>query len=157
QVTDPRRQGTANTRPYLALPEAQLLPGEIQRLFVTANPTTGGGGRSAIVYFRTAVDRSVTLPAAFIAPRFSAVGDGPELRPRARFVTQPDYDRYAGILYQQNGTLFSVAMTGTYAALVGGFDLVIPDLSAAAGYSPTWALRPREELVWSSNRIGGTA
>jgi hypothetical protein len=145
-------------RPYVALPEAQLRPGELQSLFASANPTGSAEGRSARLYFRAPTDRTLALGAPLIPPTFITVATAPALRLRARFVPQSDYDRSAGISYQQGATtIVGVAMTAAYADLAGdGYDLPVPDLSRAAGFDPAWALRPGGTLLWLAARSGGT-
>ena len=146
------------TRPYVALPETQLLPGDLQILFAAANPTTTGEGRTATVYFRAPTDRTLALGASLTHPTFTTVATGPALRLRAHFVSQSDYDGSAAITYQQGSTtIVSVTMTAAYAALTGaGYELLVPDPSGASGFDPAWALRPGEELLWTAVRTGGT-
>ena len=157
-VTLLTNQTTDVTLPYVALPEAQLLPGDLQRLFATANPTASAEGRSATLYFRAPTDRTLALGAPLIRPTFITVATAPALRLRAHFAPQTDYDRSAGISYQQGSTTFvGVSMTAAYAALAGGgYDLPVPDLSRAAGFDPAWALRPGGTLLWVAARSGGT-
>ena len=148
------------TRPYRALPEERLSPGDLQVL--TAS-TSGGGSvpgsaRSAILYFRAPTDRTLALGPHIIAPSFSTVATAPYLRLRARFTPQSDYDRATSIAYQQGSTtIVAVSMTAAYAgANAAGYELIIPDLSQVAGFDPAWALRPAEALGWGASRIGGT-
>jgi hypothetical protein len=148
---------TTVTRQYVALPEAQLLPGDLQVLFATANPPTGGDGRTATLYFRAPTDRTLTLGAPLIHPTFTTIATEPALRLRAQFAAQDDYDRSAGVSFQGATTTVSVSMTSAYAALTeDGYDLVVPDLSHAAGFDPGWALRPGGSLLWVAGRLGGT-
>jgi len=112
----------------------------------------------ASFYFRAPTDRTLTLGAPIIQPTFTTVATAPAVRLLARFVPQNAYDRAAIISYQQDSTVFVViTMTAAYSVLSGnGYDLVIPDLSGAAGFDPAWALRPGGTLLWSAVRIGGT-
>jgi len=146
------------TRPYVALPESQLLANDVQILAASTTAATTGSARSATLYFRTPTDRTLTLGAPLIPPTFSTVASGPALRPRARFVAQSDYDRSAFVSYQQGVTVFvTISMTAARAALTEtGYDLVVPDLSGAAGFDPAWSLHPGAALLWNAGRIGGT-
>ena len=148
---------TAVTRPYVALPESQLLAGDLQILSASVSAATTGSARSATLYFRTPTDRTLTLGAPLIPPVFSTVASAPALRLRAHFVPQSEYDRSAVVVYQQGTTTFVViSMTAAYAALTEtGYDLVVPDLSGAVGFDPAWSLHPGATL-WSAGRIGGT-
>ncbi len=146
------------TRPYVALPESQLLASDLQILAASVNAATTGSARSATLYFRTPTDRTLTLGAPLILPTFSTVASAPALRLRAHFVPQSEYDRSAVVSYQQGTTTFvAISMTATYAALTEtGYDLVIPDLSGAAGFDPAWSLHPGATVLWTAVRIGGT-
>jgi len=145
------------TRPYVALPETQLLPGDLQTLSASVS-AINGSARSATLYFRAPTDRTLTLGAPLNPPTFTTVATAPLLQLRAHFVPQNDYDRSAVITYQQGTTtIVVVSMTAAYAALTGaGYDLVVPDLSSAAGFDPAWTLHPGEAVLWNAVRIGGT-
>jgi hypothetical protein len=86
------------------------------------------------------------------------VSTAPALRPRASFGPQAEYDRPTSIVYEQDVSpaLVVVSMTPAYAALTGGFNLIVPDLSRVAGFDPAWALIPGAQLLWSATRVGGT-
>jgi len=146
------------TRPYVALPESQLLANDLQILAASVSAATTGSARSATLYFRSPTDRTLTLGAPLIPPTFSTVASVPALRLRAHFVPQSDYDRSAFVSYQQGVTVFvTISMTAARAALSEtGYDLVIPDLSGAAGFDPAWSLHPGGTLLWAAGRIGGT-
>src|SRR5205809_2503627 len=83
---------TAVTRPYVALPERQLLAGDLQLVSASVSAATTGSARSATLYFRTPTDRTLTLGAPLIPPTFSTVATAPALRLRAHFVPQGEYD-----------------------------------------------------------------
>ncbi len=146
------------TRPYVALPESQLLANDVQILAASTTAATTGSARRATLYFRTPTDRTLTLGAPLILPTFSTVATAPALRPRAQFVPQSDYDRSAFVSYQQGVTVFvTISMTAARAALTEtGYDLVVPDLSGAAGFDPAWSLHPGATLLWNAGRVGGT-
>lgn len=148
---------TSTTRPYFALPENRLLPGDLQLLRASAVGPSGQI-REAELYFRSPADRTLMLGAPLAPPVITAVSTSPSLRVRARFGQQPEYDRSTSILYEQgpSSALVVVSMTSGYAALGDGFDLIVPDLSHVAGFDPMWALIPGAQLLWSATRVGGT-
>jgi hypothetical protein len=148
----------AATRPFYGIPDSKLEPGDLHVIGVTANPTTANSVRSAVVYFHSPVDQTLTLGAPATVPAFSTVGTTPSLRLRARFDIQQDYDRITSINYQQGQTtLVSVGMTAAYSARAGtGYDLIVPDLSAVSGFDTRWALRAGEPVFWIATRTGGT-
>jgi len=146
------------TRPYVALPESQLLANDLQILAASVSAATTGSARSATLYFRTPTDRTLTLGAPLIPPTFSTVASAPALRLRAHFVPQGEYDRSAFVSYQQGTTTFvAISMTAAYGALTGtGYDLVVPDLSGAVGFDPAWSLQAGGTVLWNAGRVGGT-
>src|SRR5256885_9032350 len=147
---------TAVSRPYVALPESQLLAGDLQILSASVSAATTGSACSAALYFRAPTDRTLTPGAPLILPTFSTVASAPALQLRAHFVPQSEYDRSAVVVYQQGTTTFvAISMTAAYAALTEtGYDLVIPDLAGAVGFDPAWSLHPGATLLWSAGRIG---
>lgn len=148
---------SAPVRSFLALPEAQLEAGDLQILSAASGPVQTGVIRTATVYLRAPVQQTLTLGPAIVTPTFTTVATTPSLRLRAHVDDQSEYDRFAAVTYQEANTVVSVAMTAGYAALTGaGYDLVIPDLSHAAGFDPSWALQPGSSLFWTMTRTGGT-
>lgn len=143
-------------RPYAALPLAQLRGDDVQE--VLASAVNGSASRSTAFYFRSAADRIIALPAALVRPTIDTVVSAPVLRLRARFVAQADFDRAASIRYQQGTTtIVGVSMTAAYAALLtNGYELVVPDLSGAAGFDPAWALHAGSQVICIAGRVGGT-
>ena len=150
-------------QPYFAVPEARLLPGDLQILSATTNTGTGSQ-RGAAIYFRTPRDLTLSLGPEALAPTFSTVATDPVLRIRARFAEQNAYDRTASITYQNQGrtpaspiSLVTVSVTSSYRGPgVEGYDIVVPDLSGADGFNPQWGLSGGSFVQWSANRVGGT-
>jgi len=142
-------------RPYPALPLARLRPSDLHALSAAA--AIDAAGRIAQLFFRSPSDRTLTLPAPLVRPTIDLVATAP-LRPRARFEPQGDYDRTASMTYQQGTTrIVTLTMTAAYAALtVGGYDLVVPDLSGVPRFDPAWALHSGVLLLWTAGRTGGT-
>jgi hypothetical protein len=151
------------TRTYYGVPTAQLATGDLHNL--SAFATSGGGGaasiRLATLYSRNVVDRTVTLGAALSAPTTSTVATTPYLRLRAQLAAQSDYNRFGGVSFSQSpgGNLarsVSVYATSTVAG-ASGFDLAIPDLTAAAGWDNAWGLQAGTATEYSVFATGGTA
>jgi len=151
-------QTTPATRRYFALPERVLEPGDLQLLHLsTSGPSRTN--RTADVYFRSVVDRTLALGAPMETPTLSAEEGGPSLRVRARFRPEGEYDRSATIVFDQASTtaLVAISMTAAYGRASGaGYDLVVPDLSQVPGFDPEWALRPGVAMQWSATLTGGT-
>jgi len=146
--------GNGSPQPYLALPADKLLAGDLERLHVSAN---GNTSRTADLYFRTPTDRTVTLGSQIATPTISVIAGGAAPRLRARYVAQVDYDKLSSIVYNQPTStgFIAVSMTPAYAALAGGYDLDLPDLTGVSGFDPSWALKTGV-INWTANRVGGT-
>ena len=151
-------QDIGTARPYFALPEAQLLPGDLQVLNASGHGATPNSVRSASRFFHAVQDYTIGLGADVVPPDFRTVATSPTLRLGARLVNQSEYGRETSVSFQEDSTRFvSVSMTQNYALQVGGtYDLVIPELTGVAGFEAAWALSPTNSLRWSATRIGGT-
>ena len=153
-------QNLGTVRPYFAIPEAQLLPGDLQVLNASTHGATPNSARSASRVFRAVQDYTIALGADVVAPIFTTVATTPTLRLRAQFVNQTEYGRLTSVTYQEgvtNTRLVTVSMTQDYALQRGGvYDLIVPDLTGVAGFQPAWALSPTNSLRWSASRVGGT-
>ena len=151
-------QDIGTTRPYFAVPEARLLPGDLQVLFASGHGEVPNSVRSAGRFFHAVQDYTLALGADVIPPTFSTIATLPTLRLRARLVNQSEYDLRTSVTFQEDSTrLVSVSMTQDYALQVGGvYDLVIPELTDVTGFQRRWALSQGSVLRWSAVRAGGT-
>jgi len=147
---------TAPMRPYLAVPESKLEAGDLQVLHVSSSGSADV--RSVDEYFRTPLDRDVRFGATLIAPSLSAIGTATTLRLRAHFVPQNDYDRSTSIVYEQpqSSVFVALSMTPSYASVLGGYDIEIPDLTTVPGFDPAWTLRRGMNVTWTAVAVGGT-
>ena len=146
-------------RPYYAIPENRLEPGDVQFINASTNiSATSNVARTAITYFRAPVARTITFPEPPHAPAVNVVATAPTIRLRAHFDSQAAYDRQTGVSFQDlQNTVVAVSMTPAYAALnANGYDLVVPELTGVAGFDPRWSLRTGVALLWTSSRVGGT-
>ena len=145
----------ATTEQYIAIPPARLLATDLQQLHVS---TAGATPRTTDLYFRLPIDLTVTLGAPLIPPSFTISGSEPMLRPRAQFVAQSDYDKLTSVVYDQSSStaFVAISMTPSYAALSGGYDLEVPDLSSVAGFDASWGLHSGAVVNWNALRTGGS-
>lgn len=151
-------QDIGTIRPYFVVPEAQLLPGDLQVLNASGHGATPNSVRSASRFFRAVQDYTIGLGADVVPPTITTIATSPTLRLRAYFVNQAEYSRVASVSFQEDSTrVVSVSMTEDYALQIGGiYDLLIPELTGVAGFQPAWALSPTTSLRWSAARLGGT-
>lgn len=151
---------------YYGVPAAKLRAGDLHSLTVyvpvasePAPQVVGtGGARQADLYFRSTVDRSVTLGPALGNFSIDTIATAPYLRLRAQLPRYSEYNQLGEVdLYQGSANGWwttTVVMTAAYAGS-GVYDLVVPDLSAA-GFDPSWGLRPDLPLGWEAWEVGGT-
>jgi len=139
---------TTTTRQYQGVSDAQLATGDLHQLFVTTSD--GMGNRTETLWFRNIRDRRVTLgaPLQFDAP--VSVTTQPYPRLRAQLPSYGEYNRSANVVYgREDGSSITLVMTAAYARLGDiGYDLVVPDLTAAAGFDLEWALASRSPFFW---------
>jgi len=146
---------TTATQPYFALPASKLLANDLEELHVS---TAGAQTRTVDVFFRSLVDRTLRIGDPMIEPTVSTISSNAPLRLRARFVSQADYDASASAVYEQpeRNVFIAVTMTDAYAALAGGYDLDVPDLTSVSGFDAQWGLAPGALINWTGVRSGGT-
>ena len=147
---------TAATRQYQGVSDAQLATGDLHQLLVTTSD--GMGNRTETLWFRNIRDRRVTLgaPLQFDAP--VNVTTQPYPRLRALLPSYAEYNRSANVLYgREDGSSITLVMTRAYARLADiGYDLVVPDLTAAAGFDLEWALASRSPFFWVAEEKGSS-
>jgi hypothetical protein len=69
---------------------------------------------------------------------------------------QAGYDQLATIVYEATTTSFvAISMTSAYAALKGGSDLDMPDLTSVPGFDSSWGLHAGL-VEYNAVRTGGT-
>ena len=150
------------TQQYAGVPTAQQASGDFHILSVIAFPGSvtsldQTNFRFAGVYFRAVSDRTVTLGPSLTAPTVSLAATTPYPRPRVQLTRQAEYGDAVTTTFSQAGAApRSVAMT-VLASYTGGanWDVTFPDLTAAQGFDPTWALRPGVATNWTVSAAGG--
>lgn len=138
------QQATAATATYHGVPVTAA--GDLHELDVFLDEATGF--RGSIAYFTAAGNRTMTFGAPLSAATVTSLGATPYSRLRATFASQAEYASVALISLMQGAE--NSAPTDRYVAVImtpaylGGvpatWDLSIPDMSAAAGFSSSWML-----------------
>jgi hypothetical protein len=151
-------QYVSGASPYDALPGARLNTDELQQLLVT---TTGTGAasqfRSSGVFFRSPTDRTVAMGPALSAPTVARIAGGTYSRASVQLSVQTEYNRYITAEFSQTSPVRSTSIFASSGYTGGGaWDLSIPDLSAAAGWLPTWGLQNGAAISWSVQALGGS-
>jgi hypothetical protein len=135
---------------FTVVPADHLAPGDIQQLAVYGY--SGDASRTAVKWFHTPGDQTLTLGPALTTPALSTVSSVAPQRLRMQLPSQNAYGTSAfALFYQSSATTFQRADVTVTANYAGGtpttWDLVIPDLSAA-GYKAEWGLRAATSTYW---------
>lgn len=143
---------------FTAVPLLQLQALDLQEL--VANATATNSMRTAGLFFRAPAAKTITMGAALSTPIVSKLVTGTNARPRVQLTGQADYNRLFMADYEQS-TLDRSATVAATAAYFGGsppatWDVTLPDLSGAAGWTPTWGLQNGTGITWTVTASGGT-
>ena len=143
--------------PYDAVPVAQLSSGELQQLYAFADAAgSSTSQRFSGVYFRAPSDRTLTMGPALGTPTVTRDATGPYSRARSVLVQQTEYNRYFTASYSQTSANRSASVTATSGYFGSAtWDVAIPDLTGAAGWTNTWGLLNGTGIDWNVSAIGG--
>jgi hypothetical protein len=145
--------------PQLVGPEARTVygvplsltqPSDLHAVLVNAVSGTDVV-RQVTSYHRELSNRSFTLGPPLSVPTVTTLATAPYLRARAVGAWQSDYNQIAGVLFEQGaagGRSWSVFASPAFA---GGtsYELEMPDLGAANGFSAAWGLQPGVATTWT--------
>jgi hypothetical protein len=114
---------------------------------ITLEPD-GVSFRTIDSYFRTAIDRTLAIGPLLLRPTVSSAGAAPYPRPRVQLPAQSAYGAAASAAFFQDFTSpdprdreVDVTVTAGYLGGVPGeWDLIVPDMSSASGFSADWML-----------------
>ena len=148
----------ATAHSYQGIPAAAQLPGDTHELLVVAAPSNPNATeeRWLLTAFHTATDRTVTLGPNLATPVVTAVSSVPYARYRLQLPLQNEYAEVAEAFFVQPTRLAAVLVTRAYlGASPAAWDLVVPDLSAAPGFSADWGLRAGVLTNWTAAAASG--
>jgi hypothetical protein len=148
---------TNTTRTWWGWPTAQLATGDLHQLTLTTGNTTA---RRQVIHFSRTV-QPVTLTFGF--PLAFPTVVAPLVTPgivQAAGVLQPDYaSRVSMYLREQDPDPRTLTLMATRGYLGAGtqYDIAIPDLSAATGFTKFWNVRRGRTVRWTvTGGEGGT-
>jgi hypothetical protein len=148
----------SGAKPYDAVPLAQMASGELQQIFASASTANNNlSSRTAGAYFRSPVDRTIALGPVLSTPTVTRIAGGLYSRARAQLSLQSDYNRLFSADFSQSGLFRNATVTAT-SGYTGNaaWDLSIPDLSGATGWTNTWGLQNGTAISWSLSAQGGS-
>ena len=155
--------GSGGTSTIYGVPSDRLIATDYHILTAVAFNANGASidqtqGRGAGVLFKTISNRTLALSPALTTPSASLASSTPYPRPRVQLARQSEYADALNASFSQTttGAVRDVAITALASFLQGGttWDITVPDLTAA-GYDPTWALRPGTQTTYAVSASGG--
>lgn len=139
------------TRSWYGVPTAQLQPGDLHQLVATTGNTNA---RRAIVAYAAQVStRTLDFGPALSAPTVAGgSGATPPWIVRATGTLSSDYTARASLYLRETiadpRALMIIATRGALGS-GSGYDVAIPDLSAATGFTAFWNLRRGASVRWT--------
>jgi hypothetical protein len=152
----------ANVTLY-SVPAAKQVAGDLHELYVDAYTQTNSAlfGHSFATYYATPTNRTDAVGPLLATPTLNTVAVSPYARMRGRLASQPEYNTSVQFGYFQSpGTGPDRYLTQSVtAAYLGGlpatWEVVIPDVSAAAGFDAAWMLIPNEPTGFYAEAFSG--
>lgn len=146
-----------STLPYAGVPTSLQAAGDLHVLFVEA--AASNDLRRLFRAFHRAENGSVALGPQLATPAVSVVASSPYLRHRMLLPQQTEYGAEVVGRFVQPATQATSEVAAT-AGYFGGsppqWDLTVPDLTAAAGFDPTWGLRAGAATEWEAFATSGS-
>ncbi|MGH7648368.1 MAG: hypothetical protein ACREND_09650 [Gemmatimonadaceae bacterium] len=144
--------------PYTAIPTAKLLTKEFQLLSANTSTTTGLS-RTAGVWIKTIVNRTVTFGPALSAGTVVTAAATPYYRPRIMAASQTQYNKAISVSYNQASVSRTASIFATaayFGAAPATWNVALPDLHAVSGFLTTWAPKTAQLTKWNLSAFGGT-
>lgn len=128
------------TRSWWGVPVGQTIAGDLHQLIVTT--ATGAPRRSVISYARTPSSRTIDFGPALTAPTVTAGANGtPAWIVRATGTLSADYTSRASLHLREqfvDPRTMTIYATRGYLGAGNAYDIAVPDLSAATGFTFFW-------------------
>jgi hypothetical protein len=149
---------TGGSQPYVAIPTAKLLTGELQLLSATTAPTATTS-RNTGVWIKTITNRALAFGPALSPGVVSSAASTPYYRPRIKVLSQTQYNKGISVSFNQasvNRTASIFATAAYFGTAPATWDVSLPDLHAVTGFLTTWALKTSQLTKWNLQGFGGT-
>lgn len=131
--------GTPTT--YQGVPEARMLPSDLQQVRVTQNVGTSFL-RFVSRYTRGPGSLSLTMPTDVASPTITVIATSPYQRVNISGTLPAAYNGRISFLFDQQfqSRQWSISATALARSASTSYTLVMPDLTAVAGWTNSWAL-----------------
>lgn len=138
------------SRTWFGVPSARLKPGDLHELVAT---TANLSARRSIVLFADSVaTRTLDFGPSLPQPSVTAGGAQAPWLIRSTGTLPADYDSRASVYLREtiaDPRAFMLIASRGYMGATGSYDLSIPDLSSATGFTLFWNARRGSSLKWT--------
>lgn len=141
---------TATSRAWYGVPANKLLAGDLHQFVATTNNVSAR--RAVIAYGATVTSRSLDFGPALSAPNVAAGTTTAPWLVRATGTLSSDYANRASMYLRESiADPRAMMITATRGWLGAGnaYDVAVPDLSAATGFTAFWNLRRGAAVRWT--------
>lgn len=113
--------------------------------------------RGEVHYYRSPVNRSVSLGATLTNPTLTTVATSPGLRLRTQLTSQLEYGAFVSVSHVQPSRQVVLTATNSwYGGTPATWDLTIPDLGGVPGFPTSARLQSGAGTDWYVDAYGGT-
>jgi len=144
-----------------AIPEARRMPGDLHVFTISATDISAlpnAAVRTVTEFHADLQPLQARLGDPLTAPTVTVPATVPYVQPKLEYVIQNEYARYWSLGYAQledAGNSATLTMTSGYrGGVVGTVELLVPDLTGAAGWSNAWGMRTGVTTQWQFNASG---
>jgi hypothetical protein len=143
----------SGSAPLISVPSANLVTGDMHQLTLFALAESNDIlFRGAILHYRGAGDKHLSLGPALSSPSVTVAGTTPYVRLRVQLPSQSDYPDFAQFRFTQSeggGKSVSVLITkGYFGGTPASWDVTMPDASAVPGFQSSWMLQNGVATAW---------
>jgi hypothetical protein len=133
-------RGAATARTLFGIPAAAQRATDYHQVKILTLGADGNVTRMAAESFNAFVGRAVTMGPELAAPTVTDLGPAPYRRLRAVGMIPAVYRNFVNLIYNQQGTAKSVAISASR-GWIGGMEatLAMPDFTGVAGWDNSWA------------------
>ncbi|OLE67871.1 MAG: hypothetical protein AUG74_10425 [Bacteroidetes bacterium 13_1_20CM_4_60_6] len=143
---------------YYSVPNALARSTDLHTLSVVTSGVTGV--RTVTQFYKTPINKTITLGAALNIPTVNTLATSPYLRPRAFVTSQSDYDTAVEVDFTQFLNQVSrIVYVVTTRGFAGGttpavWEVTVPDFGNAS-YDASWGLQSGSDVGWVAHGYKG--
>lgn len=142
---------STNTRPWWGVPVDRTIAGDLHQLVLTT--AVGAPRRAVITYARSVSTRSIDFGPVLGAPTVTAGANGaPAWIVRATGTLSADYVNRASLYLRESFAdprTMTVVATRGFLGAGGAYDIAVPDLTAASGFTFFWNFHRSTGVAWT--------